>query len=94
MFIEEAVLTDSEDLVQAEVEAVDIKLDTSGTRCPVPLIRAKQALKSMTKGQLLEVISTDPSSKADFEAMLSHLPDRLLSHERINNAERFVIEKG
>ena len=58
---------------------VDLEVDTSGTRCPIPLLKAKQALKTMLAGQLLAVISTDPSSIGDFEAMLKHLPHELLA---------------
>jgi len=72
-------------------------LDTCGLRCPIPLLRAKQALKSMEKGQFLEVLSTDPAAKGDFEAMLKHLPHELVSYS-FNGAsprvDRFIIRKG
>ena len=73
-------------------------IDTSGTRCPIPLLRAKQALKKMDKGELLEVLATDPSAKGDFEAMLSHLPHELLSCDTREHNDKtvdvFVIQKG
>jgi tRNA 2-thiouridine synthesizing protein A len=73
---------------------IDISLDTKGTRCPIPLIRAKQALKTMRAGQIVEVLSTDPSSKGDFDAMLKHLPDDLLAYEHVDGVDRFLIQKG
>lgn len=76
----------------------DVELDTKGTRCPIPLLRAKQALKKMTAGQTLLVLATDPAAKDDFDAMLKHLPHRLLDYQ-VNEATsvteyQFIIEKG
>lgn len=82
-------------------------LDTRGLRCPIPLLRAKQALKAMQVGEYLEVFTTDPSAKGDFDAMLKHLPHCLVSHALVDSeldaqnsqsgtrsVERFVILKG
>mgnify|MGYP000179795860 CR=1 FL=1 len=72
-------------------------IDTSGTRCPVPLLRAKQALKTLEKGDYLEVFATDPSAKPDFDAMLKHLAHELVSystHSDSKRLDRFVIRKG
>jgi len=72
-------------------------VDTCGTRCPIPLLRAKKALKTMSEGQYLLVLATDPSAKGDFEAMLSHLPHNLVDYQSVLNDNRvdyFVIQKG
>ena len=61
---------------------IDLTIDTSGTRCPIPLLKAKQALRTLEQGQHLLVISTDPSSVDDFAAMLKHLPHELISSEQ------------
>ena len=58
------------------------EIDTSGTRCPLPLLRAKQALKTMSPAQHLRVLTTDPAAKSDFDAMLSHLPHELVAYSR------------
>ncbi|MEO0367406.1 MAG: sulfurtransferase TusA family protein [Pseudomonadota bacterium] len=76
----------------------DKQVDTSGTRCPIPLLRAKQTLKTMQSGEVLHVISTDPSSIGDFEAMLRHLPHTLLktevAEEEPQTKFHVVIQKG
>lgn len=72
-------------------------IDTSGTRCPIPLLRAKQALKALNQGDYLEVLATDPSAKPDFDAMLKHLPHELVSYSTQSEPkrlDRFVICKG
>ena len=43
----------------------DEKLDTQGMACPMPLLKAKQALKDMKPGQILELLGNDPVSKND-----------------------------
>ena len=43
----------------------DQVLDTSGLSCPMPLLKTKKVLKTMSAGQILEIIGTDPGSKND-----------------------------
>lgn len=72
-------------------------IDTCGTRCPIPLLRAKQALKALDVGDCLEVLASDPSAKADFDAMLRHLPHELVSYVSQDSPQRidtFIIRKG
>ena len=46
----------------------DVVLDAKGLNCPLPILRAKKALKDMATGQTLEVQATDPGAVKDFEA--------------------------
>ena len=41
-------------------------LDVRGTKCPVPIVRAKQAIEPMSPGDILEVLATDAGSMPDF----------------------------
>ena len=41
-------------------------LDATGLRCPLPVLRARKAMKGVAAGGLLEVTATDPSAVADF----------------------------
>ena len=45
---------------------VDQELDLKGMSCPLPLLKAKQALNTMFSGQVLRVLATDPGSVRDF----------------------------
>ena len=72
-------------------------IDTCGTRCPIPLLRAKKALKSLSSGDYLLVLATDPSAKGDFDAMLRHLTHTLVDYQSEVSEVRvdyFVIQKG
>lgn len=43
-------------------------LDTRGLKCPLPVLRARKAMKEVPAGGLLRVASTDPDSLQDFHA--------------------------
>ena len=49
-----------------EVENEEIVLDTSGTECPIPVLKARKLSQSLKKGDLVKVVSTDPLAEADF----------------------------
>lgn len=48
--------------------SIDQTLDARELRCPLPLLRAKQALRNMAVGQRLEVLATDSGSVRDFQS--------------------------
>ena len=48
------------------VENNEIELDTSGTECPIPVLKARKLSQSVSKGTIIKVIATDPLAEADF----------------------------
>ena len=49
------------------VENDEIVLDTSGTECPIPVLKARRLATELTKDVIIKVIATDPLAEADFE---------------------------
>ena len=49
------------------VENYEIVLDTSGTECPIPVLKARRLASELTKDVVIKVIATDPLAEADFE---------------------------
>ena len=45
-----------------------LRLDTKGLMCPLPVLRARKALKSIEPGDELIIEATDPSARSDFAA--------------------------
>ncbi len=43
-------------------------LDAKGLNCPLPILRAKKAIKDVPAGEILTVLATDPGSVKDFQA--------------------------
>ena len=46
----------------------DVKLDTLGLFCPMPIIKTSKKIKELTVGQVLEVVSDDEGIKKDMPA--------------------------
>lgn len=72
----------------------DQTLDAKGLNCPLPIIKAKKALKGMSSGQVLEVQSTDPGSVADFAAFCNQTGNELLSSNQNGDVYTFEIKHG
>ncbi|WP_454105443.1 sulfurtransferase TusA family protein [Marinobacter sp. MBR-105] len=72
----------------------DRTLDTSGLRCPMPLLKTKLELNSMTPGEELEVVATDTGSLRDIPAWLALSAHTLVSQSESNGEYRFVIKCG
>ncbi len=43
-------------------------LDTKGLKCPLPILKAKKAIRDVPAGGTLQVLATDPGAVGDFEA--------------------------
>ena len=70
------------------------ELDTSGLKCPLPVLKAKKALRSMETGDQLRVVSTDPSSVQDFADYCDNAGHTLLISDAGDTLFTYVIEKG
>ena len=76
------------------MKMADETLNAEGLNCPLPIIKAKKALKGMEAGKVLEVRSTDPGSVADFAAFCSQTGNELLSSNTEGNIYLFEIKKS
>lgn len=72
----------------------DMVLDAKGLNCPLPILRAKKALKEVSAGGTLEVLSTDPGSVADFQAFCRITGNELLEHGEEGGVYSFLIKKS
>lgn len=54
-------------------------LDARGLNCPLPILRTKKALGTLSSGQVLQVTSTDPGSVKDMQAFARQTGNELLS---------------
>ena len=72
----------------------DQTLDAKGLNCPLPILKAKKALKGMEAGQVLEILSTDPGSVADFAAFCNQTGNELLSSATAGDVYTFEIKKS
>ena len=71
----------------------DQVLDVKGLNCPLPILRAKKALKDVTMGGTLLVLATDPGSVKDFEAFCRTTGNELVESKTEGNVFSFVIKR-
>lgn len=68
-------------------------LDARGLRCPMPLLKLKQALHGMAATESIEVLTTDPGSVRDFQAFLRQGGHELLEMREGEKEFLFRIRK-
>ena len=71
----------------------DKVLDAKGLNCPLPILRAKKALKDVPAGGTLQVLATDPGAVKDFEAFCRTTGNELLESKNDNNVFSFLIKR-
>jgi tRNA 2-thiouridine synthesizing protein A len=70
-------------------------LDTKGMNCPLPILKAKKALKDLDAGDILEVIATDPGSVKDFDSFCRTTGNELMGTDTGDDGVyTFTIKKG
>ncbi|HYF85081.1 sulfurtransferase TusA family protein [Azospirillum sp.] len=72
---------------------IDHPLDTKGLQCPLPVLRARKAIRAIAVGDTLTVEATDPGARKDFPAFCEATGNRLLSVGEEGGILRFVIER-
>jgi tRNA 2-thiouridine synthesizing protein A len=68
-------------------------LDVRGQSCPLPIVRASQAIKEIAAGETLEVLATDPGAVPDFKAWSVQTGNELVEHAQDDGVFRFVLRK-
>jgi tRNA 2-thiouridine synthesizing protein A len=70
----------------------DKTLDAKGLNCPLPILKAKKALKEVPSGGTLEILATDPGAVADFQAFCRQTGNELVEHTQDGSVYRFLIK--
>ena len=72
----------------------DTILDASGLLCPLPVLKARRALRDVAPGGILRVLATDPGAVKDFEHFCQTTGCQLLeSGEEAGGVFRFRLKK-
>ncbi len=66
-------------------------LDTKGLNCPLPVLKARKAIRDLDPGDTLEVQSTDPGSVKDFDAFCRTTGNELVEKAEEDGVFRFLI---
>lgn len=70
----------------------DHTLDAKGLNCPLPILKARKALKEVPADGTLEILATDPGAVADFQAFCRQTGNELLEHSVDGDVYKFLIK--
>lgn len=70
-----------------------IELDATGLKCPLPVLKARKALKSVPPGGVLLVKATDPAAPRDFRAFCDETPNELVASVERGEIYEITIRK-
>lgn len=71
----------------------DVVLDAKGLVCPLPVLRARKAIKSLAIGQILEIHATDPASRLDVPHFCDATGNELIEMRKEGEVLIFRIRK-
>lgn len=85
-------MTDTADRNAADGDR--IVLDVRGLQCPLPVLKARKAIRPLNTGQVLRLISTDPVAAIDVPHYCNEAGHRLLAQSEADGVLTFDIEKA
>ena len=77
----------------AEAPRYDALVDARGLSCPMPLVKARQALMVLPPGALVCVLATDPAARRDFEDFADATGHTLVETREEAGVLLIVVEK-
>jgi len=69
------------------------RVDARQMRCPMPLLKLKQALNSIESGGSVHLITTDPTSKRDIVCYIE-MTDHQVTIEELDQEIHFYVIKS
>jgi len=75
------------------VTEVSQHVDARGLSCPLPIVKTAQAIKTVTSGQSIEVLATDPGSVKDFAAWARTTGNEIVEQSADGGVFRFVLRR-
>jgi tRNA 2-thiouridine synthesizing protein A len=69
-------------------------LDVKGAACPIPVVKTAKTMKTMSPGETLEVLATDPGVEPDMQAWTKQTGNKLVSIEREGDVFRVLLQKA
>ncbi|WP_039911954.1 sulfurtransferase TusA family protein [Cellvibrio mixtus] len=73
---------------------VTAEVNAYGLRCPLPLLKAKQALRDLAVGEVLRVLATDAGSVRDFQAFANISGHELIGYIERDGAFCYLLKKA
>lgn len=81
-------------LTMQEPGTEEYLLDATGLLCPLPVLKARKALKPIVSGGRLVILATDPGAVADFQSFCEAQGHNLIDWSETDGEYRFEIQKA
>ncbi|MBU2886806.1 sulfurtransferase TusA [Gilvimarinus agarilyticus] len=72
-------------------QQIDNVLDTCGLMCPEPVMMLHQAVRSMSQGDVIQVLATDPSTTRDIPKFCLFLGHELMAQDETDGVMTYTI---
>jgi TusA-related sulfurtransferase len=69
-------------------------VDTRGMLCPMPIVLANKAMKTLKVGEILKILATDKGAIKDFPAWADDTGNEMVSSGEEDGTLVFYIRKG
>jgi len=69
-------------------------LDTKGFSCPIPVLKARRAMRELSVDDELTVLATDPASMIDFPHFCNTTGHELIDSSEENGVFTYIIRKS
>lgn len=69
-------------------------IDATGYNCPIPVLKARKAIKSLNDGDEVTVLASDPASAIDIPHFCNTTGHELLEQTEEDGVFRYVIRKN
>jgi tRNA 2-thiouridine synthesizing protein A len=76
------------------VSAISSLVDARGLSCPMPIVKTAQWIRSVSPGELIEVLATDPGSVKDFAAWSRSTGHALVEQRVEGGVYHFVLRRA
>jgi TusA-related sulfurtransferase len=76
------------------MNVISTSIDARGQSCPGPLVSLARALRDAERGDLLELLATDPGSRSDVPAWATLSGNELLEATERGGHFRYVVRKA
>jgi tRNA 2-thiouridine synthesizing protein A len=83
-------------MTEIDLSAVQVAktVDARGSACPGPLLEAKKAIGTVGKGETIEVLSGDPSTKKDLPLWAQKVGHQFLGAVVADGYDRLFVRRG
>ena len=72
---------------------VDKSMDLKGLPCPMPVVKVSKGIKEVEVGQIIEAVTSDPGSLADFPAWAKTSGNEILKTDQDDGTITFYIKR-